>query len=114
MTLAATGATTLVMSVHNPTAGRRTFCTYHTPFEGIRNDIFVVMTAAGVELDYRGMMAKRVAPDASDHVTLAPGKTAIAEEVDLASVYALSGPCSIRYRGTGISGLGDSAPITLG
>ncbi|MCB9670766.1 MAG: hypothetical protein H6734_14895 [Alphaproteobacteria bacterium] len=105
--------TEVTMTVVNTGPDRGTFCTYHTPFEGIRNDIFVV-ERDGRELDYRGMMAKRAPPGPEDFRTVAAGGSVGPVTVDLSRGYALGpGTWSVRYRGTGISGLPDSNPVEL-
>lgn len=102
----------VTVTVANPTEQARVFCTYHTPFEGIRNDIFVV-TAGGAEVDYRGKLAKRAPPGPEDFIRLAPGESRSAQ-VDLQEGYPLPvGPVTVAYRGTLISGLPDSAPVEV-
>jgi hypothetical protein len=103
----------VTMTVENPTDGERVFCDYHTPFEGIANNIFVLKNAAGEELDYQGIMKKRAPPGPENHVVLAPGASRSAT-VDLTSAYTLKkGTHSLRYRGTDISGLSDSNTVTF-
>lgn len=102
------GPVELVAVVRNTSDERQKFCTYHTPFEGIRNDIFVVQRGPS-PLDYRGMMAKRAPPGPSDHVTLAPRASSDRATVDLRSGYELvPGAYRVRFAGGGISGLPDS------
>lgn len=111
-TFASEGPALLTFTVANPTDRARVFCTYHTPFEGIRNDIFVV-TAAGAEVPYRGMMAKRAAPGPEDFLVMPPGSARQAQ-VDLREGYALPpGLVTVAYRGTAISGLPDSNTATV-
>jgi hypothetical protein len=96
------------MTVRNPTETTRTFCDYHTPFEGIRNDIFEVRDSEGNEIGYAGMMAKRAPPDPTNFIHLKPGASRAAE-VDLNTGYTLPvGKYTVRYKKSGISGLGDS------
>ncbi|MEZ4322547.1 MAG: hypothetical protein R3F61_34085 [Myxococcota bacterium] len=111
--LEAGAGTEVALTVENAGSARATFCTYHTPFEGIRNDIFIV-ERDGVEVDYQGMMAKRTPPGPEDHRTLAPGAVEGPVTVDLSRGYPLSpGTYTVRYRGTLISGLPDSNPVEL-
>lgn len=99
--------------VSNPTDAPRVFCRYHTPFEGLANDIFSVVDGAGNRVQYRGMMAKRAPPGAADFIRLAPG-AARSAAVDLAEGYAPpAGTYQVRFRGSSISGLPDSAPLTV-
>lgn len=112
-TLTRVDSTRVMLEVTNTSGAKAEFCTYHTPFEGIRNDIFVV-ERDGEELPYRGMMAKRAPPTKKDHRTLKPGASITSEAVDLSETYALkSGTYTVRFRGGGVSGLPDSAPIEL-
>lgn len=70
---------------------------WHTPLEGIRNDIFRIVKD-GEPVPYVGPMVKRAQPTAEDYVTLAPGETASAT-VDLGAVYAFPEPgrYEVRY-----------------
>ncbi len=103
----------LSFTVNNPTAESRTFCTYHTPFEGMRNDIFIV-EAEGQRVDYVGMMAKRAPPGPEHFLRLEPG-TSKRVEIDLAEGYRLdAGSYRIAHRGTAISGLPNSPFISVG
>jgi hypothetical protein len=103
------------MTVSNPTGERRVFCTYHTPFEGIRNDIFEVHRAdSGEELEYAGMMAKRAAPGPEDFITLAPNGYESAA-VDLTDGYdfPVSGDYTVHFPGNMISGLPASNDVMV-
>ncbi len=105
--------TAVRMEVSNPGATPLEFCVYHTAFEGLRNDIFDVETAAGEPVDFVGIMAKRAPPGREHYATVAPRKFRVAE-VDLAEGYALTpGTYRVRYRGTDISGLPDSDWLDL-
>ncbi|MCB9654168.1 MAG: hypothetical protein H6729_08580 [Deltaproteobacteria bacterium] len=100
------------MVVSNPTTEPLTFCKYHTPFEGLRNDIFAVRSA-GHELEYRGAMAKRSAPEPQDYIQVAPGAS-VEAVIDLSGDYAFeAGVYEIVYRSTIVSGLKASPPLTL-
>lgn len=104
----------LQMQVHNPTAQPVTFCTYHTLFEGLRNNLFVVETDAGVAVDYGGMMAKRAPPSSSDYRTLKAGETIVSDAVNIGEAYALkTGRYRVTFEGNGISGLSASAPVVV-
>lgn len=88
---------TLVVENPAPEAGR--FCDYHTPFEGIRNDIFEVTGPDGKALAYRGMMAKRAPPGPDDYVAIGAGQR-LEATVDLRDAYALTpGLHRVRYAG---------------
>jgi len=120
VTLVTTSATVvggpllLQMQVHNPTTTAARFCTYHTLFEGLRNNILDVKDAAGVTVDYRGVMAKRAPPGREDFRTIAAGATLVSDPVDVGEAYALpAGKGTIAFSGNSISGLSASAPIAV-
>lgn len=102
----------LTFTVNNPTDGPRTFCTYHTPFEGLRNDILVVR-ASGQRVPYAGIMAKRAPPGPNDFRTLAPGEQASASFL-LADGYTLDpGTYNVLFAGNAPSGLPASPAVIV-
>jgi len=104
----------LRMRVKNSTGKPQKFCTYHTLFEGLRNDIFDVKNADGTKLDYRGMMAKRAPPGDDDFITLAPGEERTSNPVDISEGYAFSsGAFTVMFSGGAISELPASAPLII-
>lgn len=108
-----TGPVLVRMRVHNQGDAPATFCRYHTPFEGIQNDIFIVEHGDS-ELPYQGKMKKRAPPEPRDYTTVKPGSSTSWAEVDLTDGYTFEqGHYTVRFRGSGIPGLPDSAPITL-
>ncbi len=112
VSMAAAGGTSVTIQVSNPTGAAIRFCRYHTPFEGVRNDIFRV-SQGGRELGYQGMMAKRRPPGPADYLLVEPGASMEAT-VDLVPSWSLKkGTWTVQYRGTGISGLQDSSPLEL-
>jgi hypothetical protein len=114
LSVAAGAPVPLQMQVHNPTAAPVTFCTYHTLFEGLRNNLFIVGSDVGVEVPYRGLMAKRAAPSSSDYRTLRAGETIVSQAVNIGEGYALkAGRSRVTFEGNGISGLSASAPIVV-
>ena len=110
---AAGGPVVVRFTVRNPTTANRTFCDYHTPMEGVRNDIFIIRRDDGSEVDYGGMMAKRAAPGPDNYIRLQPGDERTAE-VNIADDYDLPpGRYTIAFRGSGICGLPDSDAVAL-
>jgi hypothetical protein len=106
--------TSVVLQVENPTTTTKTFCDYHTPFEGLRNDLFEVRGVDGVVVDYRGMMAKRAPPGDDDFLDVPVSGRRTSDPVDLLEGYALTtGTWTVRFSGNGISGLPASTPLTL-
>jgi hypothetical protein len=111
--LEAVGGTRIATTVENVGTTTATFCVYHTPFEGIMNDIFIV-ERGGRAVPYEGPLASRVAPGPEHYVSLSAGQVAGPETVDLEGYYDLRpGTYTVRYRGTGISGLPESPPVEL-
>ena len=105
---------TLRLRVKNPTGAPLRFCTYHTLFEGLRNDILDVRRPDGSKLPYRGMMAKRAPPGPKDFLTVPPGGEALSEAVDVSEGYPFSaGAYSVVFTGSDISGLPASAALSL-
>ena len=103
----------LTFTVSNLSNRPQVFCDYHTPFEGIRNEIFAVQNGAGEVIRYGGMMAKRAAPGPKNFIRLAPGASK-STKVDLRQGYQLpAGTYSVHFKGSGISGLGDSKALSF-
>ena len=96
-------------TVTNVSAQKGKFCTYHTPFEGIKNEIFTLMRN-GKPIPYQGIMKKRVPPSDNDYKTLAPGAQAVCK-VTLSKGYTLNkkGNYTIAFLGSVINGLPSSA-----
>lgn len=110
--LDATDSGELLFTVLNPTDGPRTFCTYHTPFEGLRNDILVVRSA-GQRVPYAGVLAKRMPPGPDDYRTLGPGEDA-SVSFPLADGYTLEpGSYNVLFAGNEVSGLPASPAVIV-
>ncbi len=100
------------MTVSNPTQRTLTFCRYHTPFEGLQNDIFSV-SASISDVPYQGKMKKRAPPGPEDFIEVPPGESRSAT-VDLAEGYTIpEGGFALSYRGTDISGLPHAGPVGI-
>lgn len=99
--------------VKNRSDSSAQFCTYHTPFEGIENEIFEV-TRGRKKIPYQGILKKRIPPTAEDYISLSPGKS-ITTKVSLNQAYNITrkGKYTIRFLGSGISNLNDSNQITF-
>lgn len=81
--------------LRNPTDGTLYVLDWHTPLEGLLNDILLVTREDGDELSYSGPMLKRGDPQRDDYVALAPRATASAS-IEASLAYDLSKPG--RYR----------------
>ncbi len=102
----------ITLTVRNPTQRTLTFCRYHTPFEGLQNDIFSV-SASIADVPYQGMMKKRAPPGPEDFIAVPPGESRSAT-VDLAEGYTIpEGGFALSYRGTDISGLPQGGPVGI-
>lgn len=100
--------------VRNSTGVELKFCRYHTLFEGLRNDVLDVKNGDGIDLDYRGMMAKRAPPGPEDFITVAPGAEVVSEWVDVSEGYAFTaGKFTVVFPGGGISELPSSSSIVV-
>lgn len=80
----------LLFRLTNSTSETLWVLNWHTPLEGLHNNILVV-TRDGTELEYRGMMKKRAPPDASSYVKLAPSAS-IEAKVELSESYDFTVP----------------------
>lgn len=80
----------LLFRLSNPTTKPLWVLNWHTPLEGLDNNIFVV-TRDGIELDYRGIMKKRGPPVASSYVKLASGAS-VEAKVELSESYDFTVP----------------------
>ena len=99
---------TTVTNIGNKSAR---FCNYHTPFEGIANEIFLIKRN-DEEISYQGILKKRIPPTKDDYIILQAGKQ-ITCTVTLNDNYDFSesGAYTVQYKGSMISGLPDSNEI---
>lgn len=105
-------AITIHMKVANISDEKDQFCDYHTPFEGIQNNIFTIYRGKK-EVEYQGKMKKRIPPTDKDYIKLKPGKsTKCSVELD---GYDLSkkGSYTIQFTGNMISGLPGSNVVSF-
>jgi hypothetical protein len=83
------------------------FCKWHTPFEPLMSKYLDIKDENGLEVDYRGPMAKRIMPPPADSYIKADPGDSLSTAVDLLKAYAISKPSryTITYVGQNISGL---------
>lgn len=113
VSLSIEAGTRLSLSVHNPTGSSLAFCVYHTPFEGMRSNFLAVIDASGKPINYRGMMAKRIAPTAEHFIHLDAGE-ARQVSFEISGDYVLKpGSYQVRFLGSIHNGLRDSNSITV-
>ena len=103
----------LTTTVTNASKSVVKFCKYHSPFEGIANEIFVV-TKNGKPLDYQGILKKRVPPIKDDFITLQP-EASTSCRVSISEKYNMvnKGEYTIRFMGSSISQLPNSNEIKV-
>ena len=89
------------------------FCDYHTPFEGIANEIFLVQKD-GKKIPYQGILKKRIPPTKEDYIKLQAGKNTSCVVI-LNNDYDLSEPgeYTVQFKGSLISGLPDSNELSF-
>ena len=105
----------VTVTVRNDSATPQKFCAYHTPFEQIKNDLFEIVDAKNLGVEYRGVLARRVPPGPKDYITLAP-RASKSATVDIRDAYPMSpGSYKIRQRGNDINLLpvSELAPFTV-
>jgi hypothetical protein len=97
----------LKFTVKNNTADTARFCKWHTPFEPLMSKYLDITDENGNELNYKGVMAKRIMPPPdSSYITL-KANDSLSVNADLLKAYAIDKPAkyTITYNSTGISGL---------
>ena len=90
------------VSISNPNKGAIRILRWYTPFDGVKEDLFVV-TVNGKAVEYTGAEYKRPAPTEKDYIMLKSGET-IETTIDLAGYYDLSesGYYQIAYNVEGL------------
>ena len=103
----------IVFVVKNISSNAAKFCKYHTPFEGIMNDIFEIIKD-GKKLSYQGILKKRSPPREEDYMNLKPGQLATCK-VSLNKKYkvAHTGNYTLKFLGSRISQLNNSNKIAF-
>lgn len=99
----------------NPTSDTLAFTEYHTPFEGILNKFLSIQDSAGLEVEYIGVMARRVMPPPEEtyHIVLPGEEKRIT--FNLLKGYKIDRPgtYTIRYEGENISGIANGPTVSL-
>ncbi len=97
-------AIVLSMVVENISETKDSFCSYHTPFEGIQNNIFSVLRE-NKEIIYQGMVKKRIPPGKNDFIYLSPGESSGCKVTLDGYDIDRKGSYRIQFSGNMISGL---------
>jgi hypothetical protein len=106
----------LKFTVTNPADKEQEFCKWHTPFEQkFLNSFFEITDSKGEQVQYQGVMAKRMMPPPADAFIKVPAKDSVSAAIDLLTAYKISAPGTYRivYQGDGISGLKDVNEVTV-
>lgn len=105
---------TLTFTVSNPHAKKVKFCRYHTPIEGIKNNILEVIHPNGETIRYMGPMVKRREPTKEDHMKVKGGQSVMATFI-LNQTYPINDPgtYSIQFKGAEVNQLPDSNVLKI-
>jgi len=97
----------LKFTVYNTADSTQQFCKWHTPFEPLISKYLDIKDENGVEVDYKGAMAKRVMPPPASSYTKLNAKDSLSAEADLLKGYAISKPAkyTVTYNSQNMSGL---------
>jgi hypothetical protein len=102
-------------TVYNDTDSALQFLKWHTPFEPLVSKYLDIKDENGLEVDYRGAMAKRMMPPPADsYIKIQPGDS-LSATVDLLKGYAITKPSkyAVVYSGGNISGLTVSDSVSF-
>jgi hypothetical protein len=98
---------TLKFTIYNHADTAQQFCKWHTPFEPLISKYLEVKDENGVEVDYKGAMAKRIMPPPASSYIKVNSKDSLTIDVDLLKGYAITktSKYTVKYVGQGMSGL---------
>jgi len=101
--------------VYNRTDSTRKFCKWHTPFEPLMSKYLEIKNEQGVEVDYKGPMAKRMMPPPADSYIAVNVKDSLAVTADLLKAYDIKTPAkyTVTYVGSNMSGLVVKQSVTF-
>ena len=106
-TIKAGDSVLLTFTVKNPTADSLRFCKWHTPFEPLLSKYLDIKDQNGVEVNYKGAMAKRIMPPPASSYISVKAMDSLTTRADLLKGYAIdkAGKYTITYNAQAISGL---------
>lgn len=100
-TFSANNPIEITFAISNNSATDEKICDYHTPFEGIRNNILKVTSEEGKLIDYEGIMAKRRPPTEEDYFVVKSKETKTVQfTVDKEYPMTKAGTYSIQFIGS--------------
>lgn len=105
----------LKFTVYNNADSVQQFCKWHTPFEPWISKYLDIKDENGVEVNYKGAMAKRIMPPPADSYLKVQPKDSVAAEADLLKGYAITNPgkYTIVYNSQNVSGLSVKDSVTF-
>ena len=97
----------LKFTVYNPSGSTQQFCKWHTPFEPLMSKYLEIKDENGVEMMYRGAMAKRIMPPPESSYIKVSKNDSISATVDLLKAFEITNPSTytITYTGQDMSGV---------
>jgi hypothetical protein len=97
----------LKFTVYNPAVSTQQFCKWHTPFEPLMSKYLEIKDENGVEMMYRGAMAKRIMPPPESSYIKVSKNDSISATVDLLKAFEITNPSTytITYTGQDMSGV---------
>lgn len=97
----------LKFTVVNNSDSAKSFCKWHTPFEPFISKYLDITDAHGVDVAYKGAMAKRIMPPPADSYISVKSKDSVSSEVDLLQAYDLKpgNKYTLSYNGSTMSGI---------
>ena len=105
----------LKFTVINNSDSTKSFCKWHTPFEPFISKYLDIVDANGVEVAYKGAMAKRIMPPPADSYISVKAKDSTSSEVDLLQAYDLKpgNKYTLSYNGSGVSGISVASKLSF-
>lgn len=97
----------LKFTVYNNSGKEMQFCKWHTPFEGFMSSFLDIRSNNSPEVQYRGIMAKRIMPPPPAAYIKVPAHDSVSVAIDLLKGYNVSAPAQYKavYQAGGMSGL---------
>lgn len=97
----------LKFTVSNNSGKELQFCKWHTPFEKFMNSYFEITDSKGEQVQYRGVMAKRVMPPPAEAYIKVGANSKVSADIDLLTGYKITAPGKYKlvYQDSNMSGL---------
>lgn len=105
----------LKFTVYNKSAKALQFCKWHTPFEGFMSSFLDIQSSNNTEVQYRGVMAKRIMPPPpAAYIKVAAGDS-VSVDIDVLKGYNVTAPATYKasYQASGMSGLEKVNEVTF-